>query len=44
MPLVRIDLLAGKSPQYGVQVGEVIYQALLATLNVPKNDRFQVIV
>jgi phenylpyruvate tautomerase PptA (4-oxalocrotonate tautomerase family) len=44
MPLVRIDLLAGKPPEYGVQVGEVVYQALLDTLNVPKNDRFQVIV
>jgi phenylpyruvate tautomerase PptA (4-oxalocrotonate tautomerase family) len=44
MPLVRIDLLKGKPPEYGVQVGEIVYQALLDTLNVPKNDRFQVIV
>jgi phenylpyruvate tautomerase PptA (4-oxalocrotonate tautomerase family) len=43
MPLVRIEMLEGKSPEYRAQVGEVVYQALLDTLNVPKNDRFQVI-
>jgi phenylpyruvate tautomerase PptA (4-oxalocrotonate tautomerase family) len=44
MPLVRIDVLEGKSPEYRAQVGQIVYQALLDTLNVPKNDRFQVIV
>jgi 4-oxalocrotonate tautomerase len=43
MPLVRIDLLEGKSAEYRKQVGQVVYQALLDTFNVPKNDRFQVI-
>ncbi len=43
MPLVRIDLLQGKSPEYRAQIGEVIYQAMIKTLNVPLNDRFQVI-
>jgi 4-oxalocrotonate tautomerase len=43
MPLVRIDLLEGKSGEYRKQVGQVVYQALLDTFNVPKNDRFQVI-
>jgi len=43
MPLVRIDLIEGKSPEYRMQVGQVVYQALLDTFNVPKNDRFQVI-
>ena len=43
MPLVRIDLLQGKTPEYRAQVGQIVYQAMLDTLNVPKNDRFQVI-
>jgi 4-oxalocrotonate tautomerase len=43
MPLVRIDLIEGKTPEYRVQIGQIIYQAMLDVLNVPKNDRFQVI-
>jgi hypothetical protein len=43
MPLVRIDLIQGKSSDYRGAIGEVIYEAMLAILNVPKNDRFQVI-
>jgi 4-oxalocrotonate tautomerase len=43
MPLVRIDLLEGKTPEYRIQVGEVIYRALLDVFGVPKDDRFQVI-
>jgi phenylpyruvate tautomerase PptA (4-oxalocrotonate tautomerase family) len=43
MPLVRIDLLEGKAPEYRAKVGEIIYQALLDCFGVPKDDRFQVI-
>ena len=43
MPLVRIDLVKGKSPDYRRVIGEVVYEAMLQTINVPKNDRFQVI-
>lgn len=43
MPLVRIDLVKGKSPDYRRAIGEVVYEAMLETINVPKNDRFQVI-
>jgi phenylpyruvate tautomerase PptA (4-oxalocrotonate tautomerase family) len=43
MPLVRIDLLEGKTPEYRMQVGEIVYQALLEAFSVPRNDRFQVI-
>jgi 4-oxalocrotonate tautomerase len=43
MPLVRIDLLEGKSPEYRKQVGQVVYQALLDCFSVPKDDRFQII-
>lgn len=42
MPLVRIDLLEGKPDSYLAAVGEVIYEAMRATLNVPEDDRFQV--
>lgn len=43
MPLVRIDLREGKPPEYGKQIGEIIYQAMLDILGVPTNDRFQII-
>ncbi len=43
MPLVRIDLAAGKSADYRAAIGDAVYEAMLATLGVPKNDRFQVI-
>jgi phenylpyruvate tautomerase PptA (4-oxalocrotonate tautomerase family) len=43
MPLVRIDLLEGKTPEYRTQIGQIVYQAMRDTLNVPPNDRFQVI-
>ena len=43
MPLVRIDLLAGKTAEYRAQIGQIVYQALLDCFTVPKDDRFQVI-
>jgi 4-oxalocrotonate tautomerase len=43
MPLARIDLVQGKSAEYRKGIGEVIYDAMQKHLNVPKNDRFQVI-
>ena len=43
MPFVRIDLAAGKSPEYRRTIGEVVYDAMIETINVPKDDRFQVI-
>jgi 4-oxalocrotonate tautomerase len=43
MPLVRIDLQSGKSVAYRTTIGDVIYDAMLAVLNVPKDDRFQII-
>jgi 4-oxalocrotonate tautomerase len=43
MPLVRIDLLEGKTPEYRIQIGQIVYQAMLDILAVPKDDRFQVI-
>ena len=43
MPLVRIDFLEGKQPDYGVQVGLIVARAMTDTFNVPKDDLFQVI-
>jgi 4-oxalocrotonate tautomerase len=43
MPLVRIDLPAGKPADYRTAVGEVVYAAMIGVLNVPKDDRFQII-
>jgi phenylpyruvate tautomerase PptA (4-oxalocrotonate tautomerase family) len=43
MPLARIDLAKGKPETYRQTIGEVIYQAMLDKLKVPKDDRFQVI-
>src|ERR1700722_11520991 len=42
MPLARIDLLQGKPANYRRTIGEVVYQAMIDVLKVPKNDRFQV--
>ncbi len=43
MPLARIDLPQGRDETYRRAVGEVVYAAMTETLNVPKDDRFQVI-
>ena len=43
MPLVRIDLVEGRSQEYRQKVGEIVYQTLLDVLSVPNHDRFQVI-
>ena len=43
MPLVRIDLPRGKTAEYRRTLGDVVYEAMIQTINVPANDRFQVI-
>jgi 4-oxalocrotonate tautomerase len=43
MPLVRVDVPRGKSAEYRRAIGEEIYTAMVDVLNVPKDDRFQVI-
>ena len=43
MPLVRIDLMQGKTAEYRTKVGEIVYRAMLAELNVPEDDLFQII-
>jgi len=43
MPFVRIDLVRGKSAQYRQTLGDIIYKAMVDVINVPENDKFQVI-
>jgi 4-oxalocrotonate tautomerase len=43
MPLVRISLRQGKSADDKQAIGNGVYQAMLDTFDVPKEDRFIVI-
>ena len=43
MPLVRISLMKGKVPDFGRQVGEIVYQTMMDRINVPPKDNFQII-
>jgi 4-oxalocrotonate tautomerase len=43
MPIARIDLPAGKTAEYHRAVGDIVYEAMITALNVPKDDRFQII-
>jgi len=43
MPLVRIDLRRGKSPEYKKAICEAVYRALRETFAVPEEDRFMVV-
>jgi 4-oxalocrotonate tautomerase len=44
MPLVRVDLRAGHSPAVRQAVGDAVHRAMVETIGVPADDRFQVIV
>jgi phenylpyruvate tautomerase PptA (4-oxalocrotonate tautomerase family) len=43
MPFVRIDLKRGKSEQYRKTLGEIVYSAMIDLINVPRDDKFQII-
>jgi 4-oxalocrotonate tautomerase len=42
MPLVRVSVRKGKSAAYLAAVGDAIHQAMVETINVPPEDRFQI--
>jgi phenylpyruvate tautomerase PptA (4-oxalocrotonate tautomerase family) len=42
MPLVRVSLLEGASDSFKNKVGDSIHQALVETIQIPRQDRFQV--
>lgn len=43
MPLVRISLLAGKPEAHKRKISDAIHRALVETISIPAQDRFQVI-
>lgn len=43
MPLVRIDLAKGKSAAHRKALGDIVYNAMRATIGVPEDDKFQII-
>lgn len=43
MPLVRISLCSGKSPSYRRALADEVHAALVETISIPKDDRFQLI-
>ena len=43
MPLVHISLREGKPPAYVRAIADGVFEAMLKTINVPADDRFQVI-
>jgi phenylpyruvate tautomerase PptA (4-oxalocrotonate tautomerase family) len=43
MPLARIDMIQGKSPDYRRTIGDVVYEGIVGILKAPSGDRFQVI-
>jgi 4-oxalocrotonate tautomerase len=43
MPFVRIDLARGKSPDFRKGIGEIIYRAMTEVIDVPADDKFQII-
>jgi 4-oxalocrotonate tautomerase len=43
MPLVRIDLRAGATPEYRKSLADGVHRAMLESLAIPPDDRFQVI-
>jgi len=42
MPLVRIALNRGKSPSQIAAIGEAIHHAMIDTITIPADDRFQI--
>jgi phenylpyruvate tautomerase PptA (4-oxalocrotonate tautomerase family) len=43
MPLVRITMPRGKSPEHHQAISQGVHAALVETLNVPQDDLFQII-
>ncbi len=43
MPLVRITLRRGKTPEFLRDASNAVHEALVATANVPADDKFHII-
>ena len=43
MPLVRVDVLEGRSPEDLSAIGDGVHRALVEAIGIPPQDRFQVL-
>jgi hypothetical protein len=43
MPLVRIDIGSNARAGLANDIGELVYRAMLEEINVPEDDRFQIL-
>lgn len=43
MPLVRIDLLEGRTAEYRKAIADGVHRALVETVGIPADDHFQVV-
>lgn len=43
MPLVRISLIQGQTKSYLQKLGDAVHRAMVETISVPPQDRFQII-
>jgi phenylpyruvate tautomerase PptA (4-oxalocrotonate tautomerase family) len=43
MPLQRIDLAAGRSPEQRRAIADAVHRALVEAIGVPADDRFQIV-
>jgi hypothetical protein len=43
LPLVRIDIPAGRSAADRAVIAEAVYTSMVEVLKVPKDDRFEII-
>ena len=43
MPLVRISVIEGKPESYLQKAGDAVHRAMVDTIGVPSQDRFQII-
>ena len=43
MPFVRIDLAKGRSTEIRRSIGDIVYKAMIKVINVPADDKFQII-
>ena len=43
MPLVRVTMIKGKSPEYVKKLSDSIYEALVEAYQMPENELFQII-
>ena len=43
MPLMKIDMLRGRSKEEIKEILDISYEVMLETLGVPENDRYQIV-